>query len=420
MHANLTGGSVGELRSLLASWEDGQGLPSPFYVSPSVFSADLEIVFGRQWIFVATVAEIPEPGDLVTVDIGTYSVILVRDDEEQVQAFHNVCRHRGSRLVPEAQASVGNLVCPYHKWTYGLDGSLRYAASQPADFDASCFSLRKVAVRDVAGLIFISLAAEPPTDFASVAATVELYIAPHRLQQTKVAAQEDLVENGNWKLVMENNRECYHCDGHPELACSLFPTYGYDAETVPRLLKPAFDRYLRAEAELEDSCQKLGLPYAAIEQLHEREAGFRIQREALDGLGESFSPDGSALSSKLLGDFPHAKLGRLSLHHQPNAWFHILSDHAVTFSVLPMTPSTSLLRTTWLVHEDAVEGKDYDVKALTEVWRQTNAQDSHFVELTQKGVSSPAYIPGPFTPGEYQVNAFCRWYTDRLAESGRG
>ena len=102
------------------------------------------------------------------------------------------------------------------------------------------------------------------------------------------------------------------------------------------------------------------------------------------------------------------------MHHQPNAWFHFLTDHAVTFSVLPLAPDRTLVRTTWLVHEDAVEGEDYDVEALTAVWRQTNLQDGTFVARAQAGVSSPAYEPGPYTASEYQVDAFCTWYVGRL------
>jgi Rieske 2Fe-2S family protein len=104
------------------------------------------------------------------------------------------------------------------------------------------------------------------------------------------------------------------------------------------------------------------------------------------------------------------------MHVQPNAWFHGLADHAVTFSVLPIAPDRSLLRTTWLVHKDAVEGRDYDLDRLTTVWRQTNDQDRTFVARAHRGVSDPAYLPGPYLPPEYQVDAFCSWYADRLEE----
>jgi Rieske 2Fe-2S family protein len=291
-----------------------------------------------------------------------------------------------------------------------------HAGQQPPSFDPGCFGLKPVHVRTVAGLVYICLAIEPPADFDDIAERVTPYLLPHQLQRTKVAAQVDLVEQGNWKLVMENNRECYHCDGHPELSCSLFPTYGYEAADMPARLRPAFDRYLAADDLLRRDCEERGLPHARIEELSGRETGFRIQREPLDGAGESLSLDGSAVSRPLLGELDTPRLGRLSMHHQPNAWFHFMADHAVTFSVLPLAPDRTLLRTTWLVHEDAVEGEDYDVDALTDVWRQTNLQDGVFVARAQLGTTSPAYEPGPYAPSEYQVDDFCTWYVERLGE----
>lgn len=405
------------IAGLLADRIPGRPLERPFYTSREIFQLDLSAIFGRHWMFAANEAEIPEPGDYLTVEIGTYSVIIVRDDDEQVRAWHNVCRHRGARILDQPAGSVGNIVCGYHKWTYGVDGALVHAGQQAADFDRRCFGLKPVHVRSVAGLIHLCLADEPPGDFDEIVARLEPYLLPHQLRRAKVAAREDIVEDGNWKLVMENNRECYHCDGHPELSCSLFPTYGYAEAEVPNLLRPAFERYLRADADLQGTCRELGLPFARIEELDGRASGFRIQREPLDGAGESFSADGRAVSGKLLGDLPTPRLGRLSMHHQPNAWIHVLGDHAVTFCVLPLAPDKTLVRTTWLVHPDAVEGEDYDLDALTDVWRKTNLQDGSFVARAQLGVSSPAYEPGPYTRSEYQVEAFCNWYVTRLREA---
>ncbi|MEO9140305.1 MAG: aromatic ring-hydroxylating dioxygenase subunit alpha [Jatrophihabitans sp.] len=404
------------IAALLADRIPGRPLASPFYTSREIFELDVSAIFGHSWIFVANEAEIPEPGDYVTVEVGAWSVIIVRDDDEQVRAWHNVCRHRGARILNDATGSVGNIVCGYHKWTYGVDGKLVHAGQQPADFDRSCFGLKPVHLRSVAGLIHISLADDPPTDFEDVATRLEPYLVPHQLRQAKVAAREDIIEDGNWKLVMENNRECYHCDGHPELSCSLFPTYGYTEDEVPQLLRPAFERYLHADADLQQICTELRLPFARIEELDTRASGFRIQREPLDGAGESFSTDGRVVCRKPLTDMPSPRLGRLSMHHQPNAWIHVLSDHAVTFCAIPLAADKTLVRTTWLVHADAVEGEDYDLDELTDVWRKTNLQDGTFVNRAQLGVSSPAYEPGPYVRSEYQVEAFCNWYITRLRE----
>ncbi|GAA2569894.1 aromatic ring-hydroxylating dioxygenase subunit alpha [Streptomyces roseoviolaceus] len=409
-HATLTA----EVGDLVARRPVGHSLEAPFYVGEEFFGLDIEAVFARHWLFVATEAEVPEPGEYVTVALGPYSIIVVRDDDEDVRAFHNVCRHRGARILNEERGSVGNIVCGYHHWTYGVDGRLLHAESQAPGFDRSCFGLRSVQVRTVAGLVYICLAPDPPADFDEVAARVEPYLAPHRLAEAKVAAQIDLVENANWKLTLENNRECYHCTGHPELQACYFPTYGYQEQDVPAVLRPTYERFLRADADARETYEELGLPYHTIEELDTRPTGFRVQREPLDGAGESYTPDGTAACKRLLADFPTARLGRLSFHTQPNAWFHLMADHAVTFSAIPLGPDRTLVRTTWLVHADAVEGVDYDLDTLTKVWKATNEQDAVFVERAQRGVSSPAYLPGPYAPAEEQVEAFVNWYVTRL------
>ncbi|HKS47529.1 MAG TPA: aromatic ring-hydroxylating dioxygenase subunit alpha [Amycolatopsis sp.] len=402
------------LIDLVARRAPGYSLPAAFYTSAEVFDLDIKAIFGRHWLFAAAEAELPEPGDYVTVTLGGYSVILVRDDDHHVRAFHNVCRHRGARVLTEDRGSVGNIVCGYHRWTYGMDGALLHAEAQAPGFDPSCFGLRSVHVRALAGLVFICLADEPPADFDEIAPRVEPYLAPHRLATAKVAAQVDLVENANWKLVLENNRECYHCSGHPELSACYFPIYGYTRETVPPTLQPAWDRFVKATENARATYSALRLPYEAIEELDNRATGFRIEREPLDAAGESYTLDGRAACSRLLADFPTPRLGRLAMHTQPNAWFHLLADHAVTFSVIPLAPDRTLVRTTWLVHSDAVEGEDYDVERLTKVWRATNEQDAALVARAHKGIGSPAYVPGPYGPTEYQVEAFVNWYHKRL------
>lgn len=405
-----------ELAAELAARVPGRPLPARFYTDPEVHAADLEQIFGRQWFLAATSAELPEPGDYVTIEVGPRSVIVIRDDDERLRAFHNVCRHRGARILTAASGFVGNLVCDYHSWTYGSDGRLLHAPGLPDGTDPACLALRQVAIREIAGLVFLCLAADPPQDIDDFAARVTPYLAPHGLARARVAAQTDLVEDGNWKLVMENNRECYHCDGHPELSCSFFPTYGLTEGEVPDRLRPAHDRYLAAEGHLRARSTELGLPFALVEDLSGPRVAHRIAREPLDGAGESFSLTGRALVGRPLADLGERRLGRLSIHTQPNAWVHVMSDHAVVFTALPLGPARTLVRTTWLVHSDAVEGVDYDVDELTHVWRETNAQDSRFVGLAQAGVGDPAYEPGPYTTSEYQVEAFVRWYVARMLD----
>lgn len=407
------------MRELLAERIPGQSLDAPLYTDPDMFPHDIEGIFGRHWFFAATVAEIPEPGDYVTIDVGRFSLIVMHGDDEEISVLHNVCRHRGARVLQDARGSTGNLVCPYHSWTYASDGRLLHAAGGGPDFDPGCLGLRRAHCQVVSGLIFVCLAQEPPEDFDAVMEMVEPYFAPHEVTSTKVAVRQDLVENGNWKLTMENNRECYHCDGHPELSCSFFPTYGLEAHEVPDRLRPAHDRFVAAETDLHARSLALGLPDTLVEDLVAPDVAHRIAREPLDGAGESFSLTGRAVVRRPLADLGEARLGRLSIHTQPNAWLHVLSDHAVVFQVLPLAVDRTLVRTTWLVNEDAVEGVDYDLAELTHVWTETNAQDSAFVALTQAGVADPAYEPGPYTSSEYQVDHFLSWYTARMLDGLR-
>lgn len=407
---------IDELRDMVMTRIPGESLPAPFYVGDECFDLDVTEIFSRQWIFVGAEAEIAEAGDFVTITFGTRSVIVIRADDMSVRAHHNVCRHRGARLLTAPSGSTGTIVCRYHSWTYDVDGRLLHADAQSPGFDRKCFALSTVHVRTIAGLVFICLAAQPPADIDEVADIVTPYLAPHRLAEAKVAKQTDLIENGNWKLALENNRECYHCDGHPELLNVFFPTWGYsDDDAIPARLATVYTRYRAATAAMIERWSARLLPHVRIQQLDTRATGFHIEREAMDLAGESFTLDGSSACARPLSDdLPEQRLGRLSMHLQPNMWLHVTGDHAILFSVIPLAPDRTLVRTTWLVHRDAVEGVDYDLERLTGVWEITNAQDADLVALAQQGISSPAYVPGPYGPSEFQVEAFVNWYITAL------
>jgi Rieske 2Fe-2S family protein len=272
-------------------------------------------------------------------------------------------------------------------------------------------------VKNLAGLIFICLADDPPSDFDDMARVMEPYIAPHDVKNTKVAKQIDIVEEGNWKLTMENNRECYHCGArHPELTISLYAYgFGFDPKAVtPRDLELA-RQYECKVSDFNAQWEAQGLPSKLVEDLVERPTGYRAQRLPLDDAGESQTINTRVASKKLLGTLSNKRLGGLHFWTQPNSWHHFMSDHVVTFSALPLSPDRTLLRTKWLVHKDAEEGKDYEVDNLTKIWRITNEQDSTLVGYTQHGVESRAYESGPYSPHtEELVDKFCDWYVRRL------
>jgi Rieske 2Fe-2S family protein len=413
----ITTTSTADIESLINGRAVGYSLEAPLYISREVYELDLEAIFAKHWLFVATEAEFAEPGDFVSVDIGTYSVIIVRDDDNNVRAMHNVCRHRGARILDATHGAVGNLVCPYHQWTYRTDGSLIFADSQPPTFDKEHFGLKPVHVRTVAGLVFVCLAAEAPSDFDEVIGAIEPYLTPYGLANAKVAHQADLVENGNWKLVMENNRQAERWDvGHPELLSAYFPLFGYSEDDITPALRPVFERYQAAAERLESACTASRFPREDWRELDTRATGFQIAHLPLDGAGASYGPGGEQVSKKLMGSISNIRFGDLSLQMQPNAWFHFLSDHAVLCWALPAGPDRTVLRTTWLVNRDAVEGVDYDLETLTAVWRATNDEDSALVARAHNGVTNPCYEPGPYSLVEDDVEAFVNWYVGRMRD----
>lgn len=406
--------SPSQLESLLKNRRVGYTLPGAFYTDEAILQADMDLIFARHWICVGVSPQVPEEGDYITVDVGRNSVLIVRDDDMEIRAFHNVCRHRGTRLCNSQKGTVGNVVCPYHQWTYDLTGKLIHADHMGTDFDRSQHGLKPVHLRNVEGLLYACLAEKPPTDFDDMVEAMRPYIAPHRLEDCKVAAQVDMIEESNWKLTLENNRECYHCAvNHPELTLSVFEQ-GFGYQPGPESAE-GVERFEKVVADSRKRWDKLGLPSEHIDFLDERVSGFRAMRLPLDRSGESQTLTTEVASKKLLGNFTDAALGGLSFWTQPNGWNHFMSDHIVNFTVQPLSAGKTLVRTTWCVHKDAVEGVDYTVENLTRVWNATNDQDRRLVQEAQLGVSSDAYEPGPYSPyTEGLVEKFCNWYIGRM------
>jgi len=390
----------------LRSRAPGFSLKRDFYTSPAYLALDLEHIFYKEWLFIGHACEVTRPGDFLTVQIGEYPVIVVRGRDRAIRAFHNVCRHRGSRLCTDERGSRPRLVCPYHQWTYDLEGKLIFARDMMDAIDPAQFGLKPVACHEVAGWIFLSLADEP-RDFEPLRRMIEPYMAPHFLAEAKVAHSSTIIERGNWKLVMENNRECYHCSGnHPEL-CRVFSdqptlTSGQKGmEENPEIL------------EHWQSCEAIGLPsrYQISDDMQ-----YRVMRVPFINDAHSMTMSGQPAVSRLLADFPTTKLGSMLLYHYPNSWNHLLADHALSFRILPISPTETEVTTKWLVHKDAVEGVDYDLKALTEVWTATNDEDRRIIEENQRGILSPAYQPGPYSRmHEGAVIQFVDWYADTLS-----
>lgn len=409
------------ISNLLAQRQSGYSLPAGLYTRQDVFEADMKVFFQSQWIGVGLECEIPEAGDSTVLDIGNSSIILLRNDDMQVQAFHNVCRHRGARILNEGNHVLSKLVCPYHQWTYELDGTLARAPNMGQDFKKTCKSLKPIAVKSIGGLIYVCLSDNPPKDISYLEEAMEARLAPYGLRQAKVAHQMDLIEKGNWKLTMENNRECYHCAAnHPELCVSFIDTdFGYDPNGMSAAKRQASEQHEAAFEAKTLAWEAEGHASTTIERLDvDCETNFRTQRLSIAGGGESHTLDAKAACSKLMGSMTRKDLGDTHLWGH-NCWNHFMGDHAVVAIVIPLSATETLVRTKWLVNQDAVEGVDYDVQKLTEVWTATTNQDADLVARSQAGATDPSYEPGPYSQfAEKELDRFCSWYVQRMQAHG--
>lgn len=384
----------------LANDRKGHTLPRGLYVSDDAFAFDTQVMLKSVWLYACTVAHVKNPGDYFVFELADNSIIIVRGRDNEVRAFWNSCRHRGAKICLEQRGRAPRLMCPYHQWTYGLDGQLLAARSMAEDFDKADHGLSPVALENVGGLIFICLTNNPPP-IDRVKADIVDQIAVYKLENLKVVVQDNYVENANWKLVMENNRECYHCDaGHPELISVLGTTgFGKDA--------PA-DAALQATR---DEWRNLGIDRDLIE--FPDGWWHRIARLKLANGAVTQSIDGKQACQKLIGPFTEPERSSLSVWTQPNSWHHFCCDHVVTFSLTPIAPDKTLLRTSWLVHEDAVEGVDYDPDHLAALWRKTNEQDGHFSAINHRGIANDGYVQGPYALEEKLVDEFKTFYVSR-------
>ncbi len=382
----------------------GHTLPRALYRDADMYAVDMERIWYRDWLLVGSVAEIPKAGNHMTVQVGDYSVIVVRGTDGQVRAFHNSCRHRGSRICQTAKGSAPKLVCPYHQWTYDLDGRLQWARDMGPDFDPSQHGLKPVHCREAAGILFLSMADEAPA-FDALAEAARHYSGPHKLSDCKLAHETTIIEQANWKLVMENNRECYHCSGsHPSLCVSFDdnPNIAGDGSGKD---DPVIAAHLK-------KCEAAGLPSSFRIAPNEQ---WRFVRVPLLGDAVSYTMDGKQSCEKLVGDVTIRDAGSLLFFHYPNSWNHFLSDVVMLFSMIPVGPQETAVTTKWFVHKDAVEGVDYDLDRLTTVWIHTNDEDRAIVEENQRGINSPAYEPGPYSPAqESGVAQFVDWYCETM------
>jgi Rieske 2Fe-2S family protein len=398
-----------QISRLIAEHKPEGPLQRDFYVAREVFEADLARIFHRHWLFAGYSFQVGRPGDFFTYRVGSESIIVVRDRQGAIRAFHNVCRHRGSQICKTETGTAHRLVCPYHRWTYELDGSLVHDTRREFGVDKEELGLRPIAIVDAAGLLFFSFSDSPP-DFAEASATIRRKMKPHAIARAKIAHQVDYVVKANWKIVFENNRECYHCPpNHKEYNSAAYDVQR-DAAMLDPSLQPGMDAIVaRANARF----RALGLDEGdAMSTM--TGAAFRCHRTPVMEGFVTQSMDGKPLSC-LMGDIKEWDSGTLRTTLFPNFWQHTNCDYAAAARLTPLGPDETLVRGYWLVDAKAVEGKDYTLERLLPIWDVTNRQDWTICADQQLGVSSRAYVPGPFSKvRERNVAHFLDWYLGEL------
>jgi Rieske 2Fe-2S family protein len=409
-----------DLKNAISNRKEYFSLDREFYLSDEVFHYDIEHIWKKNWLFVGFEFQLVNNGDFFTYQIANESVIVIKNNIGEYNAFHNVCRHRGSRLCNSDHGNAPNIVCPYHQWTYSSDGKLKKANFMGDNFKKEDYSLHKVNLKTVGGLIFINFSNNPPK-FDEAKEVIHNQIIHHQLaDKAKIAHVINYDVVSNWKLVYENNRECYHCaGGHPEYIKSNYDTsFSYEKRGDLTIRVP--DSNLSSHKEIEEwinSCsenwKKFGIECSADNNFP-GEGWYRATRTPLRKGFVNETIDGKPVAP-LMGKFKERDMGVLRIHTLPNFWLHGSSDYACSTRLTPVSPNLTKAQVIWLVSKDAVEGKDYDLEKILHLWKKTSEQDWILCERNHQGVQSSAYSSGPLSyKKEAALEKYNSWYINNM------
>ncbi|PDH45521.1 MAG: hypothetical protein CNE34_01590 [Rhodothermaeota bacterium MED-G18] len=404
-----------EIISLINSQKKNFPLDQKFYIDNIIFEKDIEHIFSNQWVFVGHISRIPNIGDYFTISIGDESIIVIRDKKNIINCFYNVCRHRGSHICLESEGSVRKLICPYHAWTYNLDGALKNASMMNEDFKKEDWSLIKCNKNIFEGLIFINLS-NKPTSFTEFIKPLEPFISLHGLDRAKIAIRKEYEIEGNWKLALDNFHECYHCHpSHPEY-CEVhskdyIQSYGAGSNSGPESAE--FNKLLQNWNKKVDE-----LGYFRGEYSENEFSNFYRSAERTPFSNGRLSETRSGKpASKLMGDFKEFDGGYTTIGTSPFNSLIMSNDFATCFTFLPKTNKKTYVELMWLVDNNAIEGIDYNKEEISWLWDETTLADKRIIENNQKGVLSKKYIPGPLSKMELGLEKFKNWYLKSLKKS---
>jgi Rieske 2Fe-2S family protein len=358
-----------------------------YYLSDRVFELERERIFFREWCCVAREEEIPEPGDYVTRDLAGESVLLVRTRTGAIAAHYNVCRHRGSRLVAEGEGGrfAGGIRCPYHSWTYTLEGALRTAPylDESDVLPPAGLSLHPVGVDTWGGFVFVHLtpaeAEGGPRTLAAQLGGIPERLSRYPLAELRVARRIEYPIAANWKVMLENYNECYHCGPvHPEL-CRLVPAFRQ-----------------RGGADLD---WERGIPH--------REGAW------------TFTDSGTTTRAPFDGLSEDERVRHKGELIYPNLMLSLSADHVAAFSILPHAPGRTTVVCEFLFHPSEIARPGFDPSDAVDFWDLVNRQDWTICESVQRGMSSRVFETGYYAPMESWSLDIRRYVGERLGTAGR-
>lgn len=352
------------------------------YTAPAVFGQEADRIFSRQWLAVGRASALAVPGQYRLVTVGKESLILVRDRSGVLRAHYNVCRHRGSRLCEQPSGELpGTIQCPYHAWTYGLDGRLVGVPDQREleGFDKARYGLAQAHVAEWEGFVFLNLA-DSPEPFDTWWAPMQERLARWNLGALASGGRLTYDVQANWKLLFQNYSECYHCAPlHPSLVRLSPPTSG-ENDLVDGPFLGGFMTITREGGSLTLSGGSCGLPVADL-------PGDEQQRVYYYSI------------------FPNMLL---SLHH----------DYVMVHTFQPVAPDRTLVACEFLFNPGTLTDPACTPQDGIEFWDRVNREDWHICEQTQLGVSSRAYRPGPYSRRESLSAAFDSYYREAMEQGG--
>lgn len=354
-------------------------LPAYWYTTPEVFVAEKERIFAHAWLCVGREASVARPGDFFTAQRAGESLIVTRDNDGKLRAFYNVCRHRGTRICEEPSGHFsGSIQCPYHAWTYGLDGTLKVARNmtEVAGFDRADYPLKEAPVALWEGFVFVDIAAGNRS-FENVFAPLIGRFAKWDIANLRAARSLRYEIACNWKLIFLNYSECYHCP----------------------LVHPQLDKLSPSDSGRNDLSDG---PFLG---------GFSELRKP----GTSLTMSGHSSRPPLRG-VEGVELDRVYYYTIfPTMMLSLHPDYVMVHYCNPLAPDRTEVVCEFLFDPETMAKPDFDPSDVVEFWDLTNRQDWRVNELTQLGLSSLAYSPGPYSNAEGLLAAFDRYYLEVMA-----